>query len=65
MKKEIKDNFTPFAKAVAKYIKSMGGSAVVVGGVQIEQEFGSLKYNYFIRIGITGIKPTKKQSPIK
>lgn len=58
MKKE-KDNFTPLAKAIDKYIRSIGGTAVVIGDVKIGQEVGSLKFNYFIQVGITGKKPTK------
>ena len=38
----------------------MGGSALVVSGVSIEEDLGGLKYNYTLRIGITGKKPTKK-----
>ncbi len=60
-----KDNFTTFAKAIAKYIKSIGGSALVVGGVKIGQEFGALKYNYYIQIGITGKPPKSKIKLIK
>lgn len=60
IKKKGKKEFEVMAKAVAGYIKSMGGTAVVVGGVSVGEDFGSRKYNYFIQIAITGMKPTEK-----
>jgi len=55
-----KDEFNILAEAIGKYIKSLGSSALVVGGVKIGQEVGALKFNYFIQVGITGKLPTKK-----
>ena len=52
--------FDAMAVAIGKYIKAIGGTAVVVGGVKVGQEWGSAKYNYFIQIGITGKMPEKK-----
>lgn len=51
--------FDKMAIAIGEYIKTMGGTAVVVGGVSIGQEIGSLRHNYFIKVGITGSIPTK------
>lgn len=56
--KESRDAFYTIAVAVAKYIKIMGGTALIVGGVGIGQDIGAKKFNYFIRIDITGKKPT-------
>ena len=52
--------YNNMAKAVAEYIMSMGGSAIVIGGVAIGKDPSSLKYNYFIQIKITGKMPTKR-----
>lgn len=52
--------FDEMANAIANYIKSMGGTAVVVGSVGMGKEVGALKFNYFIKINITGKMPTKK-----
>ena len=46
-------------QAIAKYIGETGGSAVVIGGVSVGQNPGSLKMNYFIQIDITGEIPKK------
>lgn len=59
-KKSNRPEFDKMCMAIAEYIKSMGGSAVVVGNVGIGQEVGALKFNYFIKVGITGKIPTKK-----
>lgn len=65
MKKEGKklDSHTAFdamARALAAYIESMGGKAVVVGGVSVGKMAGSLDYNYFVQINVTGKMPNKK-----
>lgn len=52
--------FEKMAIAIAKYIKTMGGTAVIVGGVGVGKEIDALKHNYFIKIGITGKMPTEK-----
>ena len=58
-KKEVKA-FEGLANALAKYIAAMGGKAVVVGGVSIEQSIGARKFNYVVRISVTGKVPTKR-----
>lgn len=57
MKKETKA-FDKMARAIGEYIKAMGGLAVVVDGVSIEE--GNLESKYTLRVGIVGKKPTKK-----
>ena len=52
--------FNRMASSLIKYIETLGGTALVVGGIKIGQEIGALKFNYFIQIGITGKMPTKK-----
>lgn len=59
MKKPGEKEFEAMAVAIGKYIKAMGGNAVLVGGVSIGQNPDALKYNYFIKVGITGKKPSK------
>lgn len=54
--------FEKIVKPLAKYIELLGGSAVLIGGVKIGQEFGAQKYNYFIQIGMTGKMPKKPES---
>jgi hypothetical protein len=54
------DKYMVLYKAIAKYIESVGGTAVVVGGIKIGQEWGARKFNYFIQIPITGVMPTFK-----
>lgn len=62
MKKEITQNkeFRAMADSIAKYIEGRGGSAIVIGGVKVGKEFGALRYNYFIKIAITGKMPKSK-----
>lgn len=57
MKTKTDKAFNEMAVAIGKYIKAMGGEAMVVGGIEIEQ--GLRKFNYTLRIGITGKQPTK------
>ncbi len=52
--------FDKMALAIAKYIETMDGTAVIVGGVGIGQDIAARKFNYFIKVGITGKMPTKK-----
>lgn len=52
--------FNSMAESICAYIESMGGTAVVVGGVKVGQEIGAMKYNYFIQVGVTGKMPTKR-----
>ena len=54
--------FYKMAKAVAEYIKEMGGSAIVVGDVSVGKREGSRKFNHFIQINFTGKAPTKKNT---
>lgn len=61
MKKKTKAStqkeFDAMARAVARYIKAMGGHAVVIGGVGV-QERPPLKMNYTLHIDFTGKPPT-------
>lgn len=50
--------FDAMAEAIGRYIKAMGGAAVVVGGVGIGQKPGARKYNYFIQVDFTGTPPS-------
>lgn len=43
--------------AVDAYVKSKGGSIVVIGGIQIQQWPGDLKFNYTVAIKCTGQLP--------
>ena len=63
IKKKKIDPYLPLYKALAKYIKSIGGSAVLVGGISIGQEWDWAKYNYFVRIKVTGKIPPKPITP--
>lgn len=56
-KKEKDKRFANMARALGSYIESLGGTAAVVGGVSVGQHLGALKYNYFVQIDVTGIKP--------
>lgn len=61
MKKEIAEKeFSELAQAVGTYIKAMGGTALVVGGISLEHDAKSLKNNFVLRIHFTGKAPTKK-----
>ena len=53
--------FDSMARALGRYIKCLGGSALVVSGTGVGKNPGSLKYNYFIQFDITGKMPTKKR----
>lgn len=53
-----KKAFDNMAMAISEYLKAMGGSAVVVGGVSVEE--GNLKNKFTLRVGIVGKKPIKK-----
>ena len=55
MKKDATDKLYA---AVASYIKSRGGSAVVIGGISIIRWPGEQKYNFTLGVGITGKIPT-------
>ena len=52
--------FEGMAHALARYIKGLGGTAVVVGGVSVGKHIGAREFNYFVQIDITGKMPTKK-----
>ena len=43
--------------AVANYVNKNGGSAIVIGGIQIQEWPGAGKLNYTVGIKCTGIKP--------
>jgi hypothetical protein len=45
--------------AVAKYIKELGGSAAVIGGVSVMKKPEDLKFNYSLVINITGQSPVE------
>lgn len=55
-----KKAFDKMAKAVAAYVKSMGGSAVVVGPIGMGRDSDELRFNYYLKVHITGVQPTKK-----
>ena len=44
-------------RAVEAYIRLAGGSAVVVGGVEIQRWQDELKFNYRLAIRVTGVPP--------
>ena len=44
-------------KAVANYVKLQGGNILVIGGVQVIDFPGSLKYNWTLGIPCTGTPP--------
>lgn len=43
--------------AINAYVKSKGGSIVVIGGIQIQQWPDDLKFNYTVAIKCTGQLP--------
>lgn len=51
--------FKEMAYSLGKYIESLGGTAVVIGGTSSGKEVNSPKNKYFIKIGIVGKRPTK------
>lgn len=57
MKKKDQKAFDDMARALGKYIETMGGSASLVGSVSIGQTLKAHKYTYFIQIDIIGKKP--------
>lgn len=44
-------------RAVADWVNANGGSAVVAGGIGIQQYPDDLKYNYQVVVRVTGCKP--------
>ena len=58
---QMSDPYDNLLHAVADYVESIGGKAVVVGGVQITH-WGDLpgeKLNYRVSVKCTGKRPTK------
>ena len=51
-----------FLHAVGDYVKSIGGSAIVVGGIQVEHWPGEAM-NYRVSVKCTGRRPTKNAAP--
>lgn len=47
--------------AVAEYVKSRGGSVVVVGGIQILHEEESRDRNFLVAVRCTGTPPSHKK----
>ena len=47
-------------RAAEAYIRLAGGSAVVIGGVEIQRWPGDLQFNYRLSIRITGVPPKAK-----
>ena len=43
--------------SVVNYVNKHGGSAVVVGGIQVQQWPGDGKLNYTVGVKCTGVKP--------
>ena len=63
--KKVRDRaFDNMARAIARYIKGICGSAAVGGVVKIGKEPNSLKYNYFIQVGITGKLPPEAEKKL-
>lgn len=52
-------------KAVADYVQAIGGSAMVIGGTEIQQYPDDPKYNYRLAIVITGKVPEKPKQAQK
>ena len=55
------NEYDTLLQAVADYVETIGGKAIVVGGVQI-MHWGDLpgeKLNYRLSVKCTGIRPTK------
>ena len=48
-------------KAVAAYIEAIGGKAVVIGGVEIQQWPEDRKMTFRLAVKITGRKPVKPE----
>ena len=59
MMKKKKDKFHWFAEAVGDYLEHIGWKAVVVGPVQIEEDFAG-KFKYRLVIRFLGGKKQKK-----
>jgi hypothetical protein len=45
-------------RAVERYVKSKGGSIVVIGGIQIQEWRGDPKGVYVVAVTVLGRKPT-------
>lgn len=52
-----KDATDRLYRAVAAYLKSKGGMAIVVGGIQIIEWPSDQKYHFTVGIKVTGHKP--------
>lgn len=52
-------------KAVANYVKMVGGSVVVIGGVQIQQWPGDGEFRFTVGIRCSGRKPDFPPSDIQ
>lgn len=57
-KKGSVDSITKMYKAIAKYVKDMGGSAIILGGVSLQRT--TSKTRYTLCVEIVGKRPTKK-----
>lgn len=53
-----REKLPDFLQQVADYIESIGGRAVVVGGIRIAQR-PPLKFNYTLEIDFTGHAPQR------
>lgn len=48
--------------AACHWLRARGGRAVVIGGVKIIEWPGDLPYKFDVAIGVTGRKPTRKET---
>ena len=44
--------------SVANYVNKQGGSAIVIGGIQVQQWPGEGELNYMVAVKCTGKRPT-------
>ena len=57
MAKKVDRHLDRLYKAVANYVEKRGGKVVVIGGVQVQEWPGDLKFNFTIGIKCTGRRP--------
>lgn len=47
-------------RAVRRYVQNLGGSIVVIGGIEIQTWPGDREFTYRVAVHVLGRKPTKK-----
>lgn len=49
-------------RAVRRYVESVGGNIVIIGGIEIQEWPEDPKFSYRVAVKVTGRRPTKQAS---